>query len=68
MKIKDLSKKLVLNKTTIANLENEEMKNVKGGAWTINYTCYPSCLSVGHLCFDEPKPNIGTEPDSVVFC
>lgn len=31
MKKKNLSQKLVLNKKTIADLENTEMKNLKGG-------------------------------------
>jgi hypothetical protein len=31
MKIKKFSKKLSLNKKTIANLENRELKNVNGG-------------------------------------
>ncbi len=40
MKTKNLQKKLELSKTTVANLENSEMKALKGGD--------PSHLTVQH--------------------
>jgi hypothetical protein len=49
MKTKKLSKKLVLNKKTIANLKNDEMKGVYGGEiattlWSNCILCsYPVC-------------------------
>jgi natural product precursor len=33
MKSKKFEKKLTLNKKTIANLKNEEMKKLQGGIW-----------------------------------
>jgi natural product precursor len=51
MKPKKLSKKLSLNKMTVANLANPEMDNVKGGdiayasvPWANKSTCIP-CVS-----------------------
>lgn len=42
MKTKKLSKKLSLNKLTIADLENDEMLNVNGGATITTCQCPPS--------------------------
>ena len=39
MKIKKFDKKLMLNKKTIADLENEELNTVKGGKPTIATPC-----------------------------
>jgi hypothetical protein len=44
MKTKNLKKKLVLNKDTIANLANGDMKAVYGGA-TERATCATGCLN-----------------------
>jgi hypothetical protein len=39
MKTKKFSKKLVLNKKTVANLENGEMKKVQGGKTVVSCPC-----------------------------
>lgn len=44
MKTKNFTKKLILNKTTVSNLEKMQMNDIRGG-WTLNtcaYTC-PEC-------------------------
>ncbi|MCP4148765.1 MAG: hypothetical protein GY757_13540 [bacterium] len=38
MKTKSFKKKLTLNKKTIANIGNEEMSDLKGGAITVTIT------------------------------
>jgi natural product precursor len=44
MKPKNFSKKLILNKKTIADLNNKKMKDVLGGG-TMPWTCpYPRCF------------------------
>lgn len=43
MKVKRFQKKLVLNKKTIANLEDREMKRVIGGE-------HPPTGSIGEIC------------------
>jgi len=47
MKRNTLERKLVLNKKTVSNLENQEMKNVKGGAIG---TYYATCVSLAIVC------------------
>ncbi len=45
MKTKKLGKKLVLNKKTVANLNKDEIKSLKGG-WAMCYdkgSCTTSC-------------------------
>jgi natural product precursor len=39
MKQKNLKEKLVLKKTTIAQLEQKELNGVKGGTWLTNFRC-----------------------------
>jgi natural product precursor len=39
MKTTKFSKKLVLNKKTVANLENGEMKKVQGGKTVVSCPC-----------------------------
>jgi len=48
MKAKDFSKKLILNKKTIANLNKKEMENVEGGEQpiTAGTWCDGSCCIV----------------------
>ena len=46
MKQKKFTKKLVLNKQTIADLAHPQMKGVKGGG---TYTCYP-CTIYDSVC------------------
>lgn len=55
MKSKTFNKKLFLNKTTIANLKNKQMKDVPGGkpmpdtdTWGGEYSC-PNTLCYTHI-------------------
>jgi hypothetical protein len=43
MRTKILQKKLVLNKKTIAHLDNDDLGKVKGGIYTV--TCRPGCVT-----------------------
>ena len=57
MKKKNFPKKLVLNKTTVAHLRNNEMKTVKGGFSGIPEcrTCIDPCAWTGlSVCFCRP--------------
>ena len=51
MKCKNLSKKLTLNKTTVTNLSNVELKLAKGGDDTV-YPCIYSAPQI--VCISEP--------------
>jgi hypothetical protein len=56
MKAKDFSKKLVLNKKTVANLGRKEMKDIYGAE--PQYTPIPNCCTWGssnafYCCKDE---------------
>lgn len=62
MKTKQFPQKLMLNKSTISNLEKEQLGNARGGfgvtdiscpASECGITCADSCI----LC-NEPKPSI----------
>jgi len=45
MKNKTFTKKLVLNKNTIANLGNKEMREILGGELTVDQTiCVTNCV------------------------
>ncbi|MEI7597131.1 MAG: class I lanthipeptide [Bacteroidota bacterium] len=46
MKKIQLNKKLVLNKETIANLNNEQMTSIKGGLIWSDYCLPPSCCGI----------------------
>lgn len=62
MKTKGFNKKLVLNKKTIANLEEKEMGSARGGQETGNpYICET------HLRCETPKSDIGS-PCYSDFC
>jgi hypothetical protein len=39
MKPKTFIKKFTLNKETVTNLNNDALVKIKGGIWTIQYTC-----------------------------
>lgn len=52
MKTKKFNKKLELNKQTVADLRNDEMKNAKGGAFTDDFTC--------NTCFTAPEMTCNT--------
>jgi len=45
MKIKKFSQKLVLNKETVASLENREMNSAMGGATEITFCIETMCLA-----------------------
>ncbi len=49
MKLKKQTAKLQLSKTTIAQLNQLEESNVKGGAW-LTYYCSGSCEPT--ICYD----------------
>ncbi len=44
MKTKSFGKKLLLNKKTVANLENKEMQGIYGGA-TEKTICFSACVT-----------------------
>ncbi|HLP47853.1 MAG TPA: class I lanthipeptide [Candidatus Kapabacteria bacterium] len=48
MRTKNFSKKLVLNRATVANLTNDQMRALKGGATETSYDvinhCYTLCV------------------------
>lgn len=50
MKQKKLNKKLTINRTTIANLDDKELKKVKGGIDTENTLPRTICLSIYRTC------------------
>jgi hypothetical protein len=45
MKTKKINKKLELNKKTITNLGNDEMRKVQGGGITFKFSCACSLVS-----------------------
>ncbi|HLP60648.1 MAG TPA: class I lanthipeptide [Candidatus Deferrimicrobium sp.] len=49
MKTKKISKKMTLNKATLANLTNEQMQSAQGGlpetSWGVWNNCYTHCLT-----------------------
>ena len=47
---KTLTKKLVLNKKTIAALTGEELRRSRGGDPTMNSICRTDCLSCVDTC------------------
>ena len=60
MKTKKFSKKLELNKKTIANLNNEALNSVKGGRVTVTcpdecITNEPGCTAAGCITIVEPE-------------
>ncbi len=55
MKIKKFNKRLSLNKKTIADLNNKEMKNLHGGGPVSELTDCPSCRAT--VCC---PPTLGT--------
>lgn len=59
MKTQKFSKKLELNKETVARLNNGELRAAKGGAFTFGVpTCWPECpiISVVICLESEYKP------------
>jgi natural product precursor len=76
MKIKKLTKKLALNKKTVANLDSREMKSLKGG---VEYTVYNTncdtcndlsvvyCITAYYPCPTE-IPIICLETHNPEFC
>lgn len=45
MKTKKFNKKLTLTKETVADLSHEALSNIKGGIYTVFYTCGDDCNS-----------------------
>jgi len=59
MKKKSFSKKLVLNKETISNLDNEKLQSIKGGK-PRTYGCEISydfgvCVSINIVCITQDQ-------------
>lgn len=50
MKTKNFSKRLVLNKKTVANLNNHDMKNIYGGRETGATECVTNCQTNCFRC------------------
>ena len=50
MKTKHFEKKLSLNKKTIVNLKNDELKKVHGGIWESMKITACTCFSCGIPC------------------
>lgn len=71
MKTKKLSRKLELNKKTIANLSNEDLNSVKGGRTTATcpnqcQTNEPRCTAAG--CITEVEPSCYTVNETKYPC
>lgn len=50
MKTKTLTKKLVVNKNTVANLEDKEMNQVQGGVLSIKICTFATNSCVSNPC------------------
>ena len=55
--------KLALNKRTVSNLENKQMKAARGGAFTVNCDTIADCVTWGggscpQVCYSESPPEI----------
>lgn len=59
MKTKKMVKKIILSKTTIANLEHSEQAAVKGGYWKTEL--FGGCTSWHPVCFTMPAYKCNTE-------
>jgi hypothetical protein len=72
MKQKKFNKKLILNKKTIANLNNGEMKDVNGGKDDISnslcITCFTCDTDCGATCFGVTCPTRTGTPQSNPCC
>ena len=65
---KKIQKKLELNKRTISSLNNEEIKEAKGGLSALNVSCYcntdhKSC-TIHLYCCPPPAENIALFDDT----
>ena len=72
MKINGFTKKLILNKRTVANLNNTDMNSLKGGIYT-GYTCQDDgCDTVisceNTLCYICESITCGTAIPPTAFC
>lgn len=65
MKPKEFSKKLILNKRTVSDLNGNEMRNVKGGC---DVTHPNSCPSFKTFCGDTVELCECVIPVPTVFC
>ncbi len=67
MKQMKLTKKLVLNKETIVNIDRPDMKGLIGGA-TMNTQCYPYCTYHKTNCIGGcVTPATGCEPNCTAY-
>lgn len=68
--MKKIIKKLVLNKETVSNLNNEEMNDLKGGDCTIYTDCrIGTCISVCDLqCNTDKEPGYCFPDDASQGC
>ena len=59
MKSGKFKKKLTLNKTTIANLENKQMESIQGGGSQTCLTIEPSCATAVPDCNPNTCGDLG---------
>ena len=74
MKSKKITKKLILNKKTVADLNNGDMKNAHGGGelkitieWT-NCTDCPATFSCGGTCLNTCAASCGQSASPPCHC
>lgn len=65
MKTKKLENKLVLSKSTIANLEHKALSAVKGGYWETEI--WTGCNTWHPICYTRPAWDCQTQ-ESVCIC
>ncbi|MFP4025538.1 MAG: class I lanthipeptide [Thiohalospira sp.] len=67
MKRKSFNKKLVLSKTTVSRLSNQDKSNVYGGVNTTSPGDGATCIQ---SCFDAclPDPSDGCNPSRNILC
>lgn len=66
MKTKNFSKKLVLRKETVSNLDTSNMYNIKGGADSDPGSTCKHCPTVGTLCL--PSTQCPPDPTYISAC
>jgi len=69
MKTKAFNKRLELNKTTVANLEDRQMDKVKGGTRTIPWVCNTSWAEPCNCNTSDADPcHCNTSVNEPCFC
>jgi natural product precursor len=66
MKTRKLNKKLMLNKNTVANLDNHDMGLALGGAETDTCTC--ACTDEQSICLEKCPLTDTTVPSGITGC